>query len=140
MARAEAKLVWIMPSRDRARRSQACLNIAEVRTDGAASAEAKLVWTMASRDRGRQSQGGRRTQTQTRLDYAESCADGAASGEAELAQTIPSRHGGRQKSQRKTKSGRPPFEQNVCIPHYRTPLLKHSGNRRDRHNACLPDT
>ena len=69
-ASAEAKLVWIMSSRDRARRSQACLNIAEVRTDGAASAEPSPGLSYAE-SRQRKTKSRRKTKSAC-LDYAES--------------------------------------------------------------------
>ena len=69
-ASAEAKLVWIMPSRDRARRSQAYLNIAEVRTDGAASAEPSPGLSYVE-SRQRKTKSRRKTKS-TCLDYAES--------------------------------------------------------------------
>ena len=69
-ASAEAKLVWIMPSRDRARRSQAYLNIAEVRTDGAARAEPSPGLSYAE-SRQRKTKSRRKTKS-TCLDYAES--------------------------------------------------------------------
>ena len=59
-ARAEAKLVWIMPSRDRAKRSQVCLN-GRGASRWSSESRAKLAWAMPSRDRGSRSQGGRFT-------------------------------------------------------------------------------
>ena len=101
-ASAEAKLVWIMPSRDRARRSQACLNIAEVRTDGAARGEAEFTQTIPSRDRGRRKSN-----------------DGAASVEANLVWIMPSRQR-RRRSQTKVAL---PTIQCLHLNTFRTRLL-----------------